>query len=461
MESALNEYRPASTGMYNSPASSVMSIEMCHLTPVPEMEEQEVNSLMIQPGDNCVKVVQASTSSLVMPEVGISPIHTPFVVEPETGSITGSEHPTEESATEESAKPSNEDIKKLVHASRAAVAVHRLQPPVEVVLDFADSTELFRRGLRLDRFLPSHQETKGNRPLSTEKMKEIEEQPLFLDIYENKAALKKHKKKLRKKRKRKASLIKLDVQSRSTASDVDINRSVILLDEEVHGVVRFKEMTLTDSQEPQKPQKKKITATDWINVEIKSNRKKITPTDWINVEIKRRETQKVTKMERETMNEERRLTHYLQRVERQRNLPRHENCIQPQVIRQVSADQVLVSPQVPPPVVQGHLPISTSRLRPRIPYQMSMSVLHPPTGRPGVAPSRPLLPEDPRNRMYVIVRDTYAPPKMPVPTPLEERLLKERFPNYKLPFSRQRPRLIERRVYTPSMTSMCIPREMT
>ncbi|XP_078066158.1 uncharacterized protein LOC144491771 [Mustelus asterias] len=181
------------------------------------------------------------------------------------------------------------------------------------------------------------------------------------------------------------------------------------------------------------------------------------------------------------MNEKRRQRQEMQRIERQRSLSGHENCNQPQAVLQaIKAHGCPVSQQV----VQSSLQPLSSRLRgmtlcPK-PLMFPPAIKPLPETSPGELavkpvgispiPARPVRPEDPRNRsavnseqekithgMFFIVRETYAPPKMPVPTPLEERLLKERFPNYKIPFIKHNPRLIERKIFTPILDSICIP----
>uniref|UniRef100_UPI00398F5DDE uncharacterized protein n=1 Tax=Pristiophorus japonicus TaxID=55135 RepID=UPI00398F5DDE len=405
-------YSPVPTGVYNSPASSVISLEV---NPRPEADKQEGTWSMIHPSEECAKWLQCTVSELAMPELGDSPINTPIPEQVALESQTESE--MENDVTVESAIPSMEDFKKRLHISRAAVTVFRLQPAIEMNWEITDVSELLRRGLKIDRFLIGQQQRTKTGTLMPIGM----QQPLFLDIYKNKAALNKRSRKKSAGPKRKLKIPSFTRKSRKKPADTGNKASGFQTD----GKAQLSKL--------RKPESSAGSTMDWINAELQS-----------------REVLKKMRSDPEALTEERGLLQEVQRVERPRSLPRHKSSFQAQAVKQVDKTSTSIIQSCPQPL--------TSRLCRRVPYPMSLAFppFPPLAGKP-TAPGQPALPEDPQNRMYVVVRDTYAPPKMPVPTPLEERLLKERFPNYKLPFTKHGPRLIERKVYTPSTTTTCIP----
>ncbi|XP_069793539.1 uncharacterized protein [Narcine bancroftii] len=188
---------------------------------------------------------------------------------------------------------------------------------------------------------------------------------------------------------------------------------------------------------------KKVTSSGNSDNEVNQNlrRVKISVMDWLWSNQQRREAQMQIQQERASMSQDRRIVHQLQRIIRQRSLPGHENCIKPQAVKQVIGSKVQVVQSQPPPLqsrLTGKIPISSSLLIPPL-------FPAPPAAR---KPSPPTLPLDPRYQAFVLVRETYAPSEMPPPTPLEMKLLKERFPNFKLPLVKHRPRLIDRKIYS-------------
>ncbi|XP_067908381.1 uncharacterized protein [Heterodontus francisci] len=392
---------------------------------------------IIKPGDESTRLLRYVSSKLSLLELGDTATSTPLRMGTRAESVPESEQPTEDSMAEESVTTSVEDMRKQLHISRATISVLRLQPPVEMSLSVANSVELMRRGLKLDRF------TKQKKKRKT-RMREIVKQPIFLDIYENKEAL--HRRRRRKQRRDSKGNLKFPSfiqKARKPSTDSDVESSSLQLDDETLNSIRIKEVTFTEER----------------------RRRQSSVSKWISMEVQRRMVRKAVRLKRESMNEERRILQQMQRIERQRSLPRHEHCIQPQAVLQVMEAHADETSQTEP----QHAPDSRpSRLQRKTWYPKPL-LLPPPlpptllssgllavraTGIPPIS-SRPPVQEDPR--MFVIVRETYAPPKMPVPTPLEERLLKERFPNYKLPFAKHSPRLIERKIYTPIFESTCIP----
>ncbi|XP_041046928.1 uncharacterized protein LOC121279736 [Carcharodon carcharias] len=196
-ESLLNEYVPASTGIYNSPASSVMSLEIYRLTPGPNLDNEEGDRSMMQLSYEDTNLPLLLSSELQMPQVGSSVVDTLFPERLREQALVESEHlvqlAVEEIQGDESVTTSVENLRKQLHTSRAVVTVHRWQHPVNVNLAVADSVELVRRaGLKLDRFA-MRQKRKVVR------MQGIIEQPIILDIYENKDIL--HRRRRRKQRK--------------------------------------------------------------------------------------------------------------------------------------------------------------------------------------------------------------------------------------------------------------------
>ncbi|XP_072326942.1 uncharacterized protein [Scyliorhinus torazame] len=217
-ESLLKEYTPASTGTYNSPASSVMSWNICRLTPGTDLGIKEGERPTIEPSDGSPNVLQSVSTELLMPEVGDLSVSPPPLIEVilrniRVESVVASEESLQpvypESLEAESVATSVEDVRKQLHISRGAVAVHRLKPPIEGKLSVADSADLIRRGLRLERF--AHQQKK-----TVSKMRGIVEQPVFLDIYENKEAL--HRRLRRKQIKDKIIFPSFTKKSRTTPS---------------------------------------------------------------------------------------------------------------------------------------------------------------------------------------------------------------------------------------------------
>ncbi|XP_078066315.1 uncharacterized protein LOC144491898 [Mustelus asterias] len=192
--SPLSEYAPASTGIYNSPASSVTSLEICRLTPGHKLDYEEGDRWMLQPSAQCVKLLQCADSKRLTPQLGESPVSTPheIVMDLPKKSVDLLLQTLQESLGDESVATSVDDLRKQLHISRAAVAVHQLRPPsAERMLSLTSSVDLTRRGLKIDRFIQK-------RKREVTRMRGIAEQTIFLDIYENKEAL--HKRMRRKHR---------------------------------------------------------------------------------------------------------------------------------------------------------------------------------------------------------------------------------------------------------------------
>ncbi|XP_060691303.1 uncharacterized protein LOC132822220 isoform X4 [Hemiscyllium ocellatum] len=349
-ESVLNGYTPAPTAIYDSPASSVLSLEICHLTPGDTDWEEDHRAKL----HSCEELLRCVSSEPSMPALGDSPVFFHVEVSQKENSVI-----------------------------------------------------------------------------------QIPDQPVILDIYMNKETL--HRRHRRKERSSSSSRIKLppfSKKSRKIASEAGMRVSSLHLEAEHH-------------LHP-------------------AGRHRSSISDWIDQELQRREAQKAARMKREAMNEERHRLQELQRIERQHSLPRHESCKQPLTVLQVTEAQsrlpshhiVQSSPPLRPPSRPAGRPIYPKLLMFPPPAQTTTPLAGAMTIRPATTMAstpRPTLPDDPRQRMFIIVRETYAPPKIPVPTPLEERLLKERFPNYKIPFMKHNPRLVERKIYTPFLDSICIP----
>ncbi|XP_062924505.1 uncharacterized protein LOC134357138 [Mobula hypostoma] len=317
--------------------------------------------------------------------------------------------PTTEVSTADSR--ASENLRKQLHISRAAVMINRLQPYAEPNL--ADSAEVIRRGLKVDRFLTTNK-TLTQQQTAFQLSSELN-QLLFLNIYKDKLLLQRK----RGKRYKKGPKSKMSVPEHF---QVTKKRAV-------------------DSDQTVSPVKSK-------DKEVRTVRPvKISVMDRLQSDLQRREAGALLRQERAVQSEERRLVHQLQRIQRQRGLPRHGNCIQSQRV-QVTEPQVHVVQSEPPPL-RGRL---TGRIS--VPSSLSIPPIFP-TPPAGRRPDNYSLPMDPRYRTFVVVRETYAPPEMPLPTPLEQRLLKERFPNYKVPLARQRPRLIDRKIYTPDHFGKC------
>ncbi|XP_072928083.1 uncharacterized protein [Hemitrygon akajei] len=302
----------------------------------------------------------------------------------------------------------SENLRKQLHISRAVVAINRLQPCTEANL--ADNTEVIRRGLKIDRFLTANKpltQQQAAFPLNSNELNQL----LFLNIYKNKLLLQGKKRKRNKKGPRSKMIIPEYFQvTKKRAKDSDQTVSPVKLkDKDVHRVPPVKTSVM----------------------------------DRLQSDLQRREAGVLLRQERAARSEEQRLVHQLQRIQRQRKLPRHQNCIQPQSVQ-------VTEPHAH--IVQSEIPRLTGRVS--VPSSLSIPPLFPtpPAGRRSDHYSVPM---DPRYRTFVVVRETYAPPEMPLPTPLEQRLLKERFPNYKVPLARQRPRLIDRKVYTPDYFGKC------
>ncbi|XP_060691302.1 uncharacterized protein LOC132822220 isoform X3 [Hemiscyllium ocellatum] len=386
-ESVLNGYTPAPTAIYDSPASSVLSLEICHLTPGDTDWEEDHRAKL----HSCEELLRCVSSEPSMPALGDSPVFFHVEVSQKENSViqipevVTLEEEMVNSLDNQSIATSVDDVRKRLHSSRGAVVVQHLRATAQTALSAAASIEISRRGLLPNRF-KSQKEKKSRK----------KDQPVILDIYMNKETL--HRRHRRKERSSSSSRIKLppfSKKSRKIASEAGMRVSSLHLEAEHH-------------LHP-------------------AGRHRSSISDWIDQELQRREAQKAARMKREAMNEERHRLQELQRIERQHSLPRHESCKQPLTVLQAQTTTPLAG-------AMTIRPATTMASTPR-----------------------PTLPDDPRQRMFIIVRETYAPPKIPVPTPLEERLLKERFPNYKIPFMKHNPRLVERKIYTPFLDSICIP----
>ncbi|XP_055503914.1 uncharacterized protein LOC129704662 isoform X2 [Leucoraja erinacea] len=316
---------------------------------------------------------------------------------------------TEIGTVEESRASSLEDLKKQLHPSPAAVTINRA--PIAAVVNLADRFELARRGLKLDRFFIANPERARTFSLNS---KDIV-QPLFLNIYENKTIL---RKKSKKNRKSQMKPIKIPESFKSHMKIVTESEAV------------------SSSAVSEDESTKHVQRAD------------ISVMDWLMSDMQRKESQKIVQQERATLGEERRIVHQLQRIHRQRNLPGHENCSQA-----LSMQQVVESP-----VVQSEPPPLHHRLSGRIPIPSTIKFRSLfPTPVPKTRTNRIIPSMDPRYRMFVLVRETYAPPEMPIPSRLEERLLKERFPNYKLPLMKPKPQLVDRKIYGPGSIAALMP----
>ncbi|XP_060691301.1 uncharacterized protein LOC132822220 isoform X2 [Hemiscyllium ocellatum] len=427
-ESVLNGYTPAPTAIYDSPASSVLSLEICHLTPGDTDWEEDHRAKL----HSCEELLRCVSSEPSMPALGDSPVFFHVEVSQKENSViqipevVTLEEEMVNSLDNQSIATSVDDVRKRLHSSRGAVVVQHLRATAQTALSAAASIEISRRGLLPNRF-KSQKEKKSRK----------KDQPVILDIYMNKETL--HRRHRRKERSSSSSRIKLppfSKKSRKIASEAGMRVSSLHLEAEHH-------------LHP-------------------AGRHRSSISDWIDQELQRREAQKAARMKREAMNEERHRLQELQRIERQHSLPRHESCKQPLTVLQVTEAQsrlpshhiVQSSPPLRPPSRPAGRPIYPKLLMFPPPAQTTTPLAGAMTIRPATTMAstpRPTLPDDPRQRMFIIVRETYAPPKIPVPTPLEERLLKERFPNYKIPFMKHNPRLVERKIYTPFLDSICIP----
>ncbi|XP_007888546.2 uncharacterized protein LOC103176678 isoform X1 [Callorhinchus milii] len=181
--------------------------------------------------------------------------------------------------------------------------------------------------------------------------------------------------------------------------------------------------------------------------------------DWIDFELQRRESLKVGREKRETENRERRMLLNLRHMERMKKIAGHVQKVFTEESVQMRAPRT-------PLLVKGQMLSSMYEPQSMLSYRAAIAT--PPRMPSTIPPAMPcssmvskpqrLKSEQPYS-MFIIIRDTYAPPKMPAPTPMEKRLLRERFPQNKIPSTGLEPELIERRIYTPSMTRIYIPKE--
>ncbi|XP_038668103.1 uncharacterized protein LOC119973753 isoform X2 [Scyliorhinus canicula] len=375
-ESLLKEYTPASTGTYNSPASSVMSWEICRLTPGTDLDENQGDWPSVGPSDGSPKVLRCVSTELLMPEVGDFSVSPPPLIEVILRNLTidsrvESEESLlpvyQESMEEDSVATSVEDVRKQLHVSRGAVAVHRLKPPIEGQLSFSDSADLIRRGLKIEHF--AHQQKK-----KLTKTRGISKQPVFLDIYENKEAL--HRRLRRKQRKDKIIFPSFSKKFGTTSTGSEWQSSNLQLETEHHRTIR--------------------------------GRQSSSISDWINSELKRRETQAIGRLKREALNQKRRQVQDLERIQRQRSLPGHTTCNHPQAVLQVMDAHAR---QMSHQVVQSSAQPLSGRLRGQTLYPKPL--MFPPPGQ-ATQPVSEISPE-------VVVMKPVGIPPVPVRPPPARR----------------------------------------